>query len=191
MSLERSTLKFKFDKVGGIKTLFSLTSYDFYFAELTTLTCFTFMTLVPPLQAFWKDTTIVEILLAALFGLEGSFFVLMMGKKKDIRDNGDFNRYLEENGFLAGVEFLFDWPVLVLVMGIISLLIFIPFWYLLVNNPEFRLLYDSFTLISIGFTGSLFLFLYGHLNTYFAYLTLNYYSDLELRFLNNKKNKSP
>lgn len=191
MSLDRSNLKFKFDKVGGIKTLFSLTSYDFYFALLITLTCFTFMTLVPPLQAFWKDSTIVGILLTALFGLEGSFLVLLMGKKKDVRDNGDFNRYLEENGFLAGVEFLFDWPVFVLVIGITSLLIFIPLWYLLINHPGFRLFYDSFILISIGFTGPLFLFLYGLLNVYFAYLTLNYYNDLELRFLNNKKNKLP
>ena len=192
MALERSSIFNKLKSVGGLKTIFGRTGTDFYFSLIVTLIYLGLFIIFPKMSLIWENSAVIAILLV-LLTIQFTAMLIISNWRNDVHSKEDFSLYLEENNFLASVDFYFDFTSIVLFLSFLSWIIlaigYLTFFtFSIYNVPIFGI--ENSTFFSFLFSVPLFFFVYFLGNLYHCWKARIFFKDLEIKFLNKNKKKA-
>jgi hypothetical protein len=189
MSLEKSSILYKLNRVGGLKTIFGKTGNDFYFALSLTLIYAILIIYFPKVSVFWQST-IAFAFLGSLLAIEIASIVIISNWQNEVHSKEEFSLYLEKKDLLSLVDFYFDFTFIILCISfmvwiLIAIAYLIFFAFSLYDITFFGM--ENSIIFSYLFILPLFFFLFFLGNLFNCWKARGYYKNLESKFLNKKK----
>ncbi len=182
MSLKKYSLRYKFNKIGGIKSIFTKSWLDLYISIIITLLYIALVLFNVYDVELWKNSR--PTILAALtpIGLAIAFMAFIAGLKRNVILNTSFNKKLNKNDFLSDVEFYYDFTLRLSLVLIVTWLIFISIWFI-INNFKYTFI-PPHIIIAYLFAIPIFLFTLNIINIYYCWEANEIYSRLEIEYDN-------
>jgi len=188
MSRDRTSLRYKFREVGGIKSIFGRSGLDFYLA-LGVSIAYTIIILRTPIgNALLNDPLFFQVIVGIIaFHIAG--IKLILNWREKVRSNNEFNLILEENNLLARVDFHFDYTIVVTIISLIIWLAYGIFTHGYTNDYFDNTNPNIISYLTMAFAIPLGTLVYLASNIYYSWEAKNKYTDCELKYKRISKQK--
>lgn len=179
MSLERFYLKYKIKKLGGIKALLGRHGTDAHASILIGIIYLLLVALKFCNISWWRDSAPNMTFTCAPIALEVAIIGVILKIRRDTISTTTFNRLLEHKGFLAEIEFYYDFPIAISILSIIIWFLFSSIW-LLVSGIDSILKIPTEIILAYLFVIPLIIFIYGLYNFYYSILATQFHDGLAM-----------
>ena len=179
MSLERFSLKYKIERLGGIKALLGRHGIDAYASILIGIIYLLLVMLKFYNISWWKENGPNMTSTLAPIALEIAIISVILKIRRDTISTTAFNKLLEHKGFLAEIEFYYDFPITLSILFIIIWFLFSAIW-LLVSGIDSILKIPTEIILAYLFVIPLIIFIYGLYNFYYSILATQIHDGLAI-----------
>ncbi|GEM_PF-3485299 len=186
MPLKNDRITHKIKRAGGINLILGRTGKDIYISLFLTI-LYIFI-----IHNQSSDSNLIDIIPSAPpfyimispLTFELAIMGLIWNSRQKVMSNKAFNKRLSKPDMLAGIQFFYDYPMIISIIAIVAWIIFVVIW--LVFTDEIIILFNSLKILNLdarliilyAFSIPLFLFLYSFLNFYYSWVATNCYEVL-------------